>query len=889
MPPCVTIRRAVLLALFQATTALGQNFVHFESPHVHPIEFMPGGHRVVAVNTAAGRLEVFEVLPAHPFLHRIGSVAVGVEPVSVRARDANEVWVVNHVSDSVSVVDLDAMQVRATILTGDEPADVVFAGSPVRAFISASQANRIEVVSPTNLLAPPVLLQVDGEDPRALATDGTRVFAAIFECGNDTTVIPSTGVSSAASPYAGSPNPPPNAGSSFSPPLATGLPQPPATSLIVRRDAGGRWRDDNNRNWSGVVTWDLVGNDLAVIDASTLAVSHAGGFMTVPMAIAATDDGRLLAVGTDLMNHVRFEPNLNGTFVRVRGSLLLPGDTTAKPAFDLNPHLTYTQPNEPMPVREQSIGDPRGLAIEPGGSRAFVTGMGSDNVVAIDPQTGARTGMGQTGEGPTGIALDDGTQRLFVLNKFEGSVSVIDAGTLSELARVPFFDPTPQVVRLGRPFLFNTHISSGLGQASCGSCHIDGRADQLAWDLGNPAGSMLAPSQICNNVIPGLPNDCEAPHPMKGPMVTQTLLGLSGELALHWRGDRDNLGQFGGTASALMGADADFTQVEMDRLGDYLATISFPPNPNRNLDGSLKTSLGTGNPVNGQSLFLNGQLHFVDCVGCHATPAGSGTSVISPLLMLPSQSVKTPQLRNLYEKTGFSSMSAAGNRRGFGYLHDGSIPTLFDFMSLPIFGLPPGAPGDADRKDVAAFLLSWDTGTHASIGAQATVGGPAPNGVPRRDQLRSIASAGSAQLVAKAVVNGTEHGWLFQPSTGLMLGDTTGVNQTLGGLDTLAGLGVPVTYTLLPNGTGQRAIDRDGDGFLDGDELLAGSDPSNPNSFPGSCPADLDASGSVDAGDVSLVLLDFGPCQACPSDLDGSGTVDAGDLSLVLLEFGPCP
>lgn len=54
------------------------------------------------------------------------------------------------------------------------------------------------------------------------------------------------------------------------------------------------------------------------------------------------------------------------------------------------------------------------------------------------------------------------------------------------------------------------------------------------------------------------------------------------------------------------------------------------------------------------------------------------------------------------------------------------------------------------------------------------------------------------------------------------------------------------------------------------------------------CFGDLDGSGEVDAGDVSLCLLDTGVCGGCPTDLDGSGEVDAGDVSLVLLSTGAC-
>lgn len=41
----------------------------------------------------------------------------------------------------------------------------------------------------------------------------------------------------------------------------------------------------------------------------------------------------------------------------------------------------------------------------------------------------------------------------------------------------------------------------------------------------------------------------------------------------------------------------------------------------------------------------------------------------------------------------------------------------------------------------------------------------------------------------------------------------------------------------------------------------------------------------VDSSDVSIMLLDFGPCGGCITDLDGSGEVDASDVSLELLEI----
>ena len=48
---------------------------------------------------------------------------------------------------------------------------------------------------------------------------------------------------------------------------------------------------------------------------------------------------------------------------------------------------------------------------------------------------------------------------------------------------------------------------------------------------------------------------------------------------------------------------------------------------------------------------------------------------------------------------------------------------------------------------------------------------------------------------------------------------------------------------------------------------------------------DVTGDGVVDSGDVSAVLLDFGPCDGCITDLDQSGVVDSADISIVLLEI----
>ena len=110
-------------------------YVNFEGKQTSPIRLSPDGTRLFAVNTPDARLSVFDVTqPSNPRL--IAEIPVGVEPVSVNPRNNDEVWVVNEVSDSISVVSVSQRMVTDAIYVKDEPADVVFAGG--NAFISAS-------------------------------------------------------------------------------------------------------------------------------------------------------------------------------------------------------------------------------------------------------------------------------------------------------------------------------------------------------------------------------------------------------------------------------------------------------------------------------------------------------------------------------------------------------------------------------------------------------------------------------------------------------------------------------------------------------------------------------------------------------------------------------
>ncbi len=794
----------LLLAVLAAAPVAAQPFVNWENPPLHAIDVSPDGATLAAVNLPDNRVELFALDSGLPVAR--GAVPVGLDPVSVRFRTDSEAWVVNHVSDSISVVDTGVARVVATLHTADEPYDVVFAGTPQRAFVACSQANQVLVFDPaTRALVATVDLPV--EEPRALAVsaDGSEVYAAVFRSSNATTLvgggdrrnlIPNVAGGNAAGPLTGAPvftegpyggtNPPPNTGGptlappavgSFVPPIKSeylpgGANPAPPVGLIVRKNASGQWLDDNGGDWtrwiSGeranaslrVVGWDMPDRDVAVIDAGTLAVrGFATGLMNAVMAIAVNPaSGAVTVVGTDATNEIRFEPNINGTFVRVQLGVFDPADPAGATVVDLNAgHLDYSTPNVAQSERDRSIGDPRGIVWNGAGTRGYVTGMGSNNVIVVDP-AGNRLGRVEVGEGPVGVAIDEGRQQLYVLDRFAATISVVGlAAPETLLATVPMFDPTPAAIRVGRRHLYDTHATSGLGQASCASCHIDAREDALAWDLGDPQGAMQAvlgtnvtapqhvpkPGPNAHNLyatgfLPGYQDW----HPMKGPMTTQTLQDIIGLEPFHHRGDKDGIEGFAGAYQSLQGDDGPLQAAEMQEFEDFLATVAYPPNPFRSFDNSLPTDLPldgivstgryalpagaplpNGNAERGFRLFTQTAPGATRCVQCHTLPTGmtthmrwngrryvtipKGPNGESHLALRPDDTTihrgnKGQSWRNLYEKIG-TDFTSQQSKTGFGYMNDGREDTVVRRAMARIFDFG----SDQAVADFVALVLAF--------------------------------------------------------------------------------------------------------------------------------------------------------------------------------------
>jgi DNA-binding beta-propeller fold protein YncE len=1000
----------LVLSLGYAAPASAQSpsFVTFESGPVRPLALSADGSRLYAVNTPDNRLEIFAVNGSGDLRH-LHSVPVGMEPVAVAARNASEVWVVNHLSDSVSVVEVqsDPPRVTRTLLVGDEPRDIVFAGpGGDRAFVTTAHRGQHRTHSSINGVngagdpqlttesigradvwvfdaanlgttlggTPEKIIELFGDTPRALATNGSTVWAAVFHSGNQTAAVTEGIVcdgfdpgTTPASECAGDGVTSPNGlaggnlpGGNPGPDENHQLIEAPEVGLIVQYDnASGEWRDELDRNWSNGVRFNLPDHDVFAIDATTLnqtsEYDHVG---TILFNMAVNPgNGKLYVSNAESKNLKRFEgagvfggSTVQGELARYRISVLSGASTVT--TRHLNKHIDYSMLPAPAGTKDHSLATPLDMAFTSDGTTVYVAAFGSQKIGvfqtatleddSFDPTLQSSQYIQLSGGGPAGLAFAESKHRLYVLTRFNNSISIVNTFTGAEMGSVPLYNPEPDHVVDGRPMLYDAFKTSSNGEASCSSCHIFGDFDSLAWDLGDPDGDVstntmeATPAGLGGGAVNGGANEDEF-HPMKGPMTTQTLRGLANSGGMHWRGDRVD-GFFGmddpyngGTSDpgnealnfdnfivafpGLVGGATPATdaqlQSDMQGFTNFALEMILPPNPIANLDGTQTTAQS-----NGEAFYNTNQSDVVaTCNGCHdLDPANGffGTGGLASFENEP-QTMKVPHLRNMYQKVGAFGMPNAGffvpggdnahkgdQVRGYGFLHDGSTDTLFRFFRAAVFAVAPplfGFSNDTERRDMEQFMLAFPSDLAPIVGQTITDDGSVNAAIEGRITLMRTragvafdskvlgGSVTECDLVAKGLVGGETRGYLWNGASydSDRLAEA-GLSQV--DLDNAADVnGQYLTYTCAPPGSGMRmALDRDLDGALDGDEADANTDPANPGSITGACSdgIDNDGDGDIDGADAGCGLttpnIENPQCND-GVDNDGDGNVDLADAN----------
>ena len=550
------VRCCLLVAALAGTAALaadgGADVGHpvFASPHANPIAV--GGDYVYVANTPADTVDVID-RATRRIVRRIN---VGVDPVSVAVRpDGREVWVANHVSDSVSIVDADPAsrtfhQVLATVqaLTAgtlatrfDEPAGIAFA-SDAKAYVALSSSNRIAIV---DVAARRVAghLPIRAQDPRAIAVRGDRLYVVPFESNNQSQL-----------------------------------------SGCRPEDVGGEGCTfdavehvfSNNNVLSTHYDADIVKNpelpdrDLFVFDTRTDRLLETVDTLgTLLYGLAVDSAGRVYIAQTDARN---VDNGLAGTakhgLAEMENRAFLNQITKvdcrrgcSETAFyDLEPR----PPSHPKPG--MALATPFGIAVSPDDRLLVATAAGSNKLFTMRPGSGRVLGRVDVGAAPRGVALvadENGrARRAWVLNAVANTVSVVHLVPPRNprvLTTIALADPTPPTIKRGR-IAFNDADASSTGTFSCESCHPDNHTDQLLWVLETPVCDVDGCTQI-------------------PPRLTMPARGLRDTEPYHWDGIPGD--PYGGNNTASINAD-----VEPNCAADDAATCS-----RMLVDGSLATTM----------------------------------------------------------------------------------------------------------------------------------------------------------------------------------------------------------------------------------------------------------------------------------------------------------
>ncbi|HBL29603.1 MAG TPA: hypothetical protein DD490_22440 [Acidobacteria bacterium] len=766
------------------SAATSPSYTLFESGQVRPLALSPDKRHLFAVNTPDNRLEIFRIQGRR--LTHTASIPVGLEPVAVAARTNREIWVVNHLSDSVSIVELDdddetGGRVERTLLVGDEPRDIVFAGpGRRRAFITTAHrgqnlpfdpqlttpgVGRADVwVFDANGLGnglggtPLTIVTLFTDTPRALAVtpDGSRVYAAGFHTGNRTTIVGEAALPDGFGPD-GAPGPVTN---------YAGRPAPEIGAIVQWN--GSHWVDALGRTRDPYVRFSLPDKDVFVLDAMAnppRQMPGAGGFFqgvgTVLYTMAVNPvNGKVYVANTEANNTARFEGpgtfaghSLRGHLHESRITVLAPGGGVA--ARHLNKHIDYSSCCAPLPNAEndRSLALPQGMAVSGNGATLYVAALGSGKVgvfstAQLETNTfvpSAASHIPVSGGGPTGLILDEERGQLYVMTRFDNGISVLDTSRREETEHVLMHNPEPPSIVTGRRFLYDARFSSSHGDSSCASCHAFGDFDSLTWDLGNPDEEVIDnPGPFISlllNLVTGQPME-PIFHPMKGPMSTQSLRGMASHGSMHWRGDRTGgnaapseqpdggtfderaaFGQFNGAFPALLGRHATIPPEDMEAFTDFILQLTYPPNPNRRIDNVLTADQEAGrrlfDTVNCGIPTAAGEVNVLSCSSCHTIDPTANPGTAKP---------------GFFGTSGLSSFDF--NPQLFKTPHLRNL-----YQKVGMFGNPenPGFPGsDTSFKgeQVRGFGMLHDGSvdsvfrfTHG-ISFSESFNGPGNNGIP---------------------------------------------------------------------------------------------------------------------------------------------------------------
>ena len=323
----------------------------------------------------------------------------------------------------------------------------------------------------------------------------------------------------------------------------------------------------------------------------------------------------------------------------------------------------------PLDELERYASQPFGVAIAPDKSRIYVTSGGSEIVTAIDVARLLRyihahpTGFVQdlsassnyvvariaVGLNPRGLTLSEDGRRLFVANRLDDTISVIDTRANKVTATIKLDGPEEvSTVRHGEQTFYTARYSFQ-GQIACANCHIDSTFDGITWNL--------EPDGFGRNTVDN-----------------KMLEGVKGTEPYKWTGTNPNIPtECGPRTEKYFWRSEQYDNLTLADLSVYVRSLEPRPNRWRLPGGELAPAQERGKAIFERAVDKFGKpiAEYNRCSFCHSGLKGTNHKIVDVGTRRPLDN------SGLFKSAPLASIALTAP-----YLHDGSAKTLEEIWTV---------------------------------------------------------------------------------------------------------------------------------------------------------------------------------------------------------------
>jgi YVTN family beta-propeller protein len=584
----VTFALAALLSNVKPAAAHSKSDIN--ERYLSPLEMVlsPDGRLLYVVCQASDELRVVDLESGKV----VNVVPLGRAPRAITmSPDAKQIYVTNSSDDTVSVIDAATLKVTRTLPTGFEPAGVVTDLPGETLYVANRLSGNISVIDVKTGQETKRLLAGRGASYLALSPDGKFVYGTHIY---------------------------PNPGAHRTPP------QSEITVIDTQRQT--------------VVERMLLHN--------VAGVFH----------VALSADGKL-GVATQMRpkNLVPLAHVEHGW--AFGNSLTLFGEDVGRTV------------QVPIDELDRYYSLPWGVVITPDKSAMLVTTAASESVTVIDVKrlldfvhtrhepfindlsASANYVVARipVGHNPRGVQLSKDGKLLYVANRLDDNISVIDTASNRVVSTIDLGGPkTINAIRRGERTFFTADYAFQ-GQFGCSNCHLDATIDGLQWDL--------EPDGFGKDIVDN-----------------RSLEDLAGTEPFKWNGGNPDMPtECGPRTEKYFFRSQSFGDHELTDLVTFVYSLPYRPNRYRLANGELTPAQERGKAIFERTTDKKGKPipQANQCAYCHSGPKYTnqkqldvGTGNVTDR----SPVVDVPQLRNVVYSAP--------------YLHDGSARSLEEIWTV---------------------------------------------------------------------------------------------------------------------------------------------------------------------------------------------------------------